>query len=543
MARTKQLVTAANAWRDQYNPLRGLGMSQAVSLLESMNAGTFTDLMWVYKHIEETDPTGLALVERTVSALEELDYDVRMVPPDKYPRGYDEKLAQDQRDFLAARYEQLENLNEVVNHMALGFFRKLAFGQILPGISIDDTWRIECLDQWNFVRDRLKGPFYWNPKAESVMHSQLGEPLDKKRDRLVMLEYDRHVDRYGLIKFIRQNLAEKDWDGFIEVFGFDQTIVILPEGVPEGKRDEFIETASDISNGGNGALPSGTTVDHGNDSRGAQPFKPRLEWLQQQHVLAGTAGMLTMLTQAGSGTLAGGAHSDTWRTLSRARGKRISEVLQADVDKHELAVAFPGKPILAYFTLVTNEEQDVGDVVKHAVEIRTAFPTKTMDPDQFQEKTGYTLIDFVAAPVVKPEDKPADDAPVDKTGQVQSREGTMFARLRRLFGREPSVAEVDRIERRAGTVNEQLQESAMQALGKAAAQDLHPLFQRIADALQLDDDAMIDELIAIYNESPDLMEAIAANPATDPVIAEIITAAIINGVAETLATHQVEDQS
>lgn len=541
-SRTKILVASANRWRDDYNPLRGLTMTRAVSLLESLNSGDFTELMWLYKHIEETDPDGIALVERGLSALEELDYDIKIASEEKHPGTWDKALADDQRAYLAQRYEQVENLNDVIAHFALGFFRKYAFGQILSNPE-GPLVRIETLDQWNFVRNSLKGPWYWNPDAKAVSYISLGEPLDVERDRLIVLEYDRHVDRYGLLKFLRSNLAEKDWDGFIETFGFDQTIVILPPDVPEDKLAEYLDTAGDISNGGNGALPHGAAVEHGNDSRGQQPFRPRLEWLQQQHVLAGTGGMLTMLTQSGSGTLAGGAHTDTWKTLSRARGKRIGTMLHRHFDRPELARQFPGKPVLAYFALAINEEQDVGDVVEHAVKIRTAFPHKTMDPDEFMEKTGYRLVD---APTPEPPAAPAApqpgnaDAPVDgqPPARAAARRGPL-AWLARLMGRDDNVADSrqDSIERIGDRVAGELETAARRVMGDALLQDLLPLIKRLDAAQQMDDDAILDEAIAIYNEAPELLEAMAADSSLEPALAGIITAAIVNGAAEGLAAH------
>lgn len=531
--RAQNLVSSTNAWRDAYSPLRGLTMARAVSLLESLNLGSFADLMWTYKHIEETDPCGIALVERGLSALEELDYDVKMATEEKHPNTWDEKLAEDQRAYLAARYEQLDNLNEVVAHLALGFFRKYAFGQVIE--NTDGTpCRIECLDQWNFARDGLKGAFYWNPKALSVSHRMLGDPLDRRRDRLVIMEHDRHVDRYGLIKFLRANLAEKDWDSFVEVFGFDQTVVILPDGIPQDKMADYLAAAEKIANGGNAALPSGSTIDRGNATRGSQPFRPRLDWLQEQHVLAGTAGLLTMLTAAGSGTLAGGAHADTWKTLSRARGKRISEVLQQDFDRPELAKAFPGKPVLAYFSLAANEEQDVGDVVGHAVSIRQAFPTKTMDPDQFTEKTAYRLVDV-----------PADAAypaafPSGAPGSVRAR--SRLGRLvNRFLGRTPGPADRQaQVEVQADRTSASLEAAAKSAFGAAVAKDLQPIIDRINAALALPDDEMVDELIAIYNEAPDVLQALATDSHAAPVLADTITSFLVNGVAETVKAHGVE---
>ena len=37
-----------NAWRDQYNPLRGMSLPRLVSLLEAGERGQFADLQWLY---------------------------------------------------------------------------------------------------------------------------------------------------------------------------------------------------------------------------------------------------------------------------------------------------------------------------------------------------------------------------------------------------------------------------------------------------------------------------------------------------------------
>ena len=87
-------------------------------------------------------------------------------------------------------------------------------------------------------------------------------------------------------------------------------------------------------------------------------------------------------------------------------------------------------------------------------------------------------------------------------------------------------------------VHEALQSSARRALGEALAADLAPYTERLANALALEDDAMLTELVALYNDAPLLLEAIAADPAAEPVIAETITAALVNGVAETVAEHE-----
>jgi hypothetical protein len=107
----------------------------------------------------------------------------------------------------------------------------------------------------------------------------------------------------------------------------------------------------------------------------------------------------------------------------------------------------------------------------------------------------------------------------------------------RLFGRrsvanETASASADP----ADVVASELLAAAMQAAGKAAATDLQPLAARIAAALEIEDDeAMLDELIAIHNDMPELFGDIARSPALAAPIADALTAALVNGAAEAFA--------
>lgn len=511
MKNTRQFVQALDVWRDTYNPLRGLTMPRAVSLLESINAGTLADVMWAFDHIEQTDPDLLALVERRITAVEEMDYDIRLASEEKKGKSWDKALAEDQRAYLAGAYERIDNLNEAVAHMAMATFRKYAFCQAHIGADGLPV-HLECLDQWNFARRGRRGPWYWNPDAQSVEWRSLGEPMDPVKDRLIVREVPRYVDRYAMIKYVRANLSEKDWDGFVEIFGFNQTIVILPPEVGQDKLAEYLAAAQAVSQGGEGALPGGSDVKFPNETRGQQPFRPRLEWLQQQLILAGTGGLLTMLAESGSGTLAGGAHAETFRTLARAEAKRISEVFQRAIDKHLLEDKFPGKPHLAYFQIAANEEQDVGQVVDHAEKIVRAFPGWSMDPEEFSEKTGYRL---VKAETPKPTDTGLQPAGSVHAARVQGR------------GKAAEAVALD------DAALEALVASGMQAALEADRADNRPLAERLYGILELEGEPelMRAALAQLKRDLPALAAEMVEAPALAGAIENLIGPALINGIA------------
>lgn len=62
-----------------------------------------------------------------------------------------------------------------------------------------------------------------------------------------------------------------------------------------------------------------------------------------------------MLTESGSGTLAGNAHQASFNQVARADSVTVSEVLMRDFDKPLLDEAFSGWPVEAGFELRMEE--------------------------------------------------------------------------------------------------------------------------------------------------------------------------------------------
>jgi hypothetical protein len=136
------------------------------------------------------------------------------------------------------------------------------------------------------------------------------------------------------------------------------------------------------------------------EARSNQPFQPRLEWLQKQLVLAGTGGLLTVLAESGSGTLAGSVHEQAFRQIGRGLARRVSEAFQRQLDKPLLTRAFPGKPVQAYFELKARQEKNVGDFVAHVVQL--AAQGYKISAEQVAQETGYDIAYEAPAPTPPP---------------------------------------------------------------------------------------------------------------------------------------------
>lgn len=120
------------------------------------------------------------------------------------------------------------------------------------------------------------------------------------------------------------------------------------------------------------------------------PYFERVEYADKQIVLAATGGMLTMLSQSGTGALAGGAHSETLMRLARADAATISEVFQRQIDREILHAFFPGEPITVYFRFdLPQSEESMADIIQAAANL--SWSGYRIDQRQLEEKLGLKL--------------------------------------------------------------------------------------------------------------------------------------------------------
>jgi phage gp29-like protein len=413
--------------REQTNPLRSLTISRAISLMESAQRGDFLELEWLYWFIEQTDPILIALQERRYGRLAEMDWESKIIPRQRRRSSFDQTLADEQAAALAEQYDRIDNLKDAIEHLASATFRLYAHVNIQrdPAGAIN---HLEPLDQWNFLRAGMFGDWYWNPTA-NVTHWQ-ALPIANRvvPQDFIIRTVGRHINRPGLIKYIRKALAEKDWSGFVEIYGQPTPDVIMPQGATDSQKSSYEAAGIARAQGRCVAWPNGTQIDYPAEVRGNAPFAEYLKWCDEQMVLSGTGGLLSMLSMpTGIGSGASATHDAAFQSIARAEAFRISELFQRQLDKPFLAQAFPGKPILAYFEIAAQESTDPGTILDHAGKAKTAG--FQMDPADVAERTGYklTLLPPPPAPVGTPPLPAAMNtdgaAPVCRPGMYSARRG------------------------------------------------------------------------------------------------------------------------
>lgn len=376
--------------REWHNPLRNLTLSRAISLIETYPRGEFADLMWTlgapYVGIETADADLSAILSRRCSALAEMDWNANPLTSERIDPGQ----ATLQAEALHEMMDGISNLYEAIEHFQIAINRGFAHCEVIEGPE-GAPIELRPVDQWHVVRDGIYGGWRYNPEARQTNYEFLGAANDMPADRFLVREIRRPLGRIALIKFVRANLSEADWGAFVERYGLASGVVTMPPDVSPDQEAAFLAAAEDVAAGGSGALPHGSGYQPNSSDKGsgATPFKEHLDYLQEKLVLVGTNGMLTMLTQSGSGTLAGSAHQETFDQLARSDARAVSEVINKQLVEPWLKKRFPGQPVMAHWELAFREEVDGSQVIEDAAKLKSAG--HAIDPAELEEKTGYKL--------------------------------------------------------------------------------------------------------------------------------------------------------
>lgn len=523
----KKQIRVANNARSQYNPLRGMSLQRAVRLLEEGERGLYADLQWLYRMIEKRDAVVRALKRRRSAALLKLEWNIKTIPPDQMPDGITDQQAEAQAKELRKLYEQIDNVYDAIKAMALAEFRGYAhFEKVYRNNrpAPDAITRLEPIDQWYWIRDGYNGPWRFNPDLLSSLHS--AEEVDT--EHLVIREVDDPIDEIALIAFLRKNMSQKDWDGFVEVFGIPDIFFEMPQGISEDKMKEWLDQTERLAGDGQGGLPSGTKVQTvGGDVRGVNPFEGHIKYQDSCVVLAGTGGKLTMLNDpTGLGDGAADAHEQAFDDLAAEEARVISEIFQRSIDIPLLKDRFPDQPILAYFDLNAQTEENVTEIISHIKGLYDAG--YTIDPEEVTERTGYHVTP-----------KPADPQPAEPrvtASEVKNRRWPF-----RLFNRRPEKDDPgEETQKTLAT----LSKNARNALALAVEADQMPVADRLREIL--DDDSLTDDgffqALETFqtDELPELAKRILDNPSLADAVADTLSAGLFNGAADAVESRNVE---
>ncbi len=206
-----------------------------------------------------------------------------------------------------------------------------------------------------------------------------------------------------------------------------------------------------------------------------------------------------MLAESGSGTLAGGAHTDTFEEIMQGRAQQVSENFQKQFDALILAEQHPNEPVLVYFEVAATDETDIGELAANVLKFSQAG--KSANTEWINEQTGYELED-APAPIPPGGDPNLDPAP---SPFVRNRTGT------------PAKMDIA---------------AAAKKFASGVATDLHPVIGRLIAISEIQDDSIFEQkLKAFYADFPQLQTDVLKDPSADRALLPIITQSFLDGLS------------
>ncbi|MES2596058.1 MAG: DUF935 family protein [Verrucomicrobiota bacterium] len=382
-------------WLQQFNPLRGATLSTLSDWFSEADEGKFAHVMWMARKMIRRDPVIRACVQRLANAMRGLDWQVKIM--EELPPGITEAMAEAQSDYLKQRYSAVTNLRQSYTALAKADF--LGFAHLEKHYdSTGHVCRLEPVPQWHWVRNGLYGKWQYNPSA-----TPYGRNLrDINPEDFIIHEVDDPWLEIALVAGLDLNQLSTDLRGFCARYGIPNTFFIAGPGTTDEDMDDLNAVAAELAADGTGVLPNGATVDtHESQSKG-EIFEMAGKFFKEQIVLAATGGLLTMLAESGSGNLAGGAHSESWRSLAKGVAADLSELYQDQLDAPWLEEKFPGQAVAVYFELeFPDEPVDRKELAETVSKLQTAG----------FHVDGEWLSEEISIPFLKAEDVKEDKSP------------------------------------------------------------------------------------------------------------------------------------
>ena len=435
---------------ERLNPLRGVDEWRLGQIFDDARDGIYADLAWLYNEIEGVEPALLACCDMRESAASECGWLVKTADA-KRVKGFDQSLAEDQRDALLAAFGAVDDdLAELAGHLTGAFFRGAAHAR--PLWNADGSLAgFQHLDLWNFALDKKTGLWYWNADASRDERSFQVIPPGE----LVTLCATRHVDHAALPIFIRAALGAKRYGVWLDRFGIPPVGIIMPPTAEKGDQAAYMDLARKFARGGSGILPNASQVVYGTEARSVCPFTDFIRFQQQQIYTVGIGRVQSGETDAANlGGNAAGVVENGFQRLVRRDARRIARAVNDAVTSKILARHFPGRPVLAQFAWDTETKRTSREVLEDAGFARNAG--LQIDLEQLQELTGYTLSKAPETPVQGPfgglnattsnktplqnAEKPLQNAPSPADGQGDEKSPDASEGILEAFAKDTSKA-------------------------------------------------------------------------------------------------------
>lgn len=372
-------------WLDYTTALDFISVDVVRRAQNEATRGAYAQLQWLWEQLEPADPILATCVERRLGALKRIPWDIRK--KDGLSDAED-LLAEAQLRTVQDFANAIENLDEGIEALAQASFRHYRHIQLLETEA--GALRLNLTENWNWARDGYAGAWQWNPAATYGLTRGLPLPVDPAS--IVTRICARPIDQPAMMLCLDRKNAKAQWLVYNGRYGTPPVFAIMPQGVDESLRKEYIKFAMQCVSNAAGVLPAGAdvkTVTPGNG--GPDTFSRMIDLSTQELVLRATGGLMTMLTAPGAGTntATGSAHQDAFDDLAASEGAQIAALLQRTLFAPVLEQWHPGQPHLVEFVMKRPDSDNAaGSVANIATLAQNGYRT----PDeQVAELTGLQV--------------------------------------------------------------------------------------------------------------------------------------------------------
>lgn len=390
-----EMSRVRDRWLDYNDPLECISVEHIQRATHDALRGAYAQLQWLWEQLEPADALLATCVERRLGALRRIPWDLQK--KDNLS-DVEDSLAEAQLRTLQDFANAIDNLDEGIAALARASFRHYCRLQLLE--TEQGELRLNVTDNWNWCRDGYRGAWQWNPAATFGLTR--GEELPVPEESIITRLCPRPIDQPAMMLCLDRKNAKAQWLVFNGRYGVPPLFAIMPTGIDEQMRAQYIQFAAQCISNAAGVLPAGSDVKTVNPgATGPDTFSRLIEVANQEMVLRATGGLMTMLTAPGAGTNTdtGSAHQDAFDDLAAAEAEEIAALLNERLFAPVLTQWHPGQPQLVEFVMRRPDSDNASGTISNVAALAGAgYRT---DADQVSELTGLDLTD-IGAPSAAP---------------------------------------------------------------------------------------------------------------------------------------------
>lgn len=293
----------------------------------------------------------------------------------------DSPEAQRQKNALEEFYHSVNGLQKSFGQLASAMFYGYAHLQY-----IEDAWgrRFEFIPQRYWVRPGELNEWQFNPQC--YIGVDTGESVEE--ETLVVMEHRYPILFPAARASFERNHAKITWDNHMDRYGSAPVIINAPKDASAAVMDALERACEQLKSGASIVLPPGCTADPLKASSiNENYFLSRINMADKDQVRFVMAGTLTVLNESGSGTLAGGAHTDSWNAVVSAVCSKVAEAFNTAISPLILGDGEPLARLHITFDTVQTPLQKAEEIA--ALADGGVRPEKT----EIEEKIGMSIED------------------------------------------------------------------------------------------------------------------------------------------------------